>query len=276
MAKELDSLTIGYDKLSERGKVILVGSSGKIIATVTAIVAALVTFTDIAFSSVTCAEFTSAMIVTLIASYLIYFSLEDAGERLGEGSTEYLNAEKYYNEIRERIKPNHIPKLRGYCVEYARDELDFRRKAYLCSFGYTPEDYERYLNGEKFTARSKRLFQTAERMKPMLLTPSLLLSGEENGRASELHNPNLIKIFDAAIRLIPSTLCMLFTTSVILTAKPDLSPTVIIEGILKLSALPIVGFRGYVSGYKFSKNTKTVWLETKARILEGFISDQIS
>ena len=67
---------------------------------------------------------------------------------------------------------------------------------------------------------------------------------------------------------------MIFTASVILTAKADLSASVIIESLLKLSALPIIGFRAYVSGYNHAKDHESAWLETKTRILTAFINER--
>ena len=46
------------------------------------------------------------------------------------------------------------------------------------------------------------------------------------------------------------------------------------EGIFKLSALPIIGFKGYGAGYSYSKDTKSAWIDTKARILEQFVAQR--
>ncbi len=272
MEREFDA-ALGYERLSERGYATVIGNSGKIIAAITAIIAVLVTFTDITFSSFTSVEFTSTLAITLIASYLMYFSLEDAGERQGESTSEYTAAEQRYSSVRAGILPAHIPALRDYCVKYSREELEFRRRAFLCSRGYAAEDYNRYLMGEKFPKSATRVFVRASKMRPVILTPATLLTSEKCGTASEIESPERKKYIDALARLLPSTVCMLFTASVILTAKPDMSAAVIIEGILKLSALPVVGFRGYVAGYRYAKNSKSGWLEAKSRILEGFLSE---
>ena len=73
--------------------------------------------------------------------------------------------------------------------------------------------------------------------------------------------------------LIPSTICMVFTVSVILTVKENMSVESVIEGLLKLCALPIVGLRGMLDGYRFAREDKSAWLETKARLLESFIGE---
>ena len=64
---------------------------------------------------------------------------------------------------------------------------------------------------------------------------------------------------------------MLFTASIVLTAKESLNVQSVIESIVKLSALPIVAFRGYSEGYFYAKSGGVLWLETKARLLESFL-----
>jgi hypothetical protein len=55
-----------------------------------------------------------------------------------------------------------------------------------------------------------------------------------------------------------------------LTAKDGLTATAVIEGILKLSTLPVVGFRGYAAGYSYIRRSYIPWIETKSRLLEAY------
>ena len=265
---ERDLLESG--SLMRRGYAYLAANSGRIIALITAIVAALVTFTDVALTGFGTAEFTTTLLVMLIASYLIYFSLEDAGERLGEESEEYREAKSHYLAARGRIQPEHVGRLREYLAAYSEGELSYRRRSYLCREGFAPSDYEDYKRGSKAAPRAVRVFKKADGMKPVSITPTELLS-REGGVSCELSNPRLARRVTSLLKLLPSTVCMFFTASVILTTKQNLTPSVIIEGILKLSALPIVGFRGYSSGYAFALGAGLAWLETKTRLLEGFL-----
>ena len=66
---------------------------------------------------------------------------------------------------------------------------------------------------------------------------------------------------------------MLLTVSIIPSIKEDMTASAIIEGILKLSSLPIIAFRGYSAGYFFSRRSRCAWIETKARLLEAFIGE---
>ena len=72
------------------------------------------------------------------------------------------------------------------------------------------------------------------------------------------------------LKILPSTICMILTVSVMLNVKEDMTASDVINGILKLSALPVIGFKGYSAGYGYTKNSLSLWIETKANILEKF------
>ena len=259
-----------YGSAMKRGYAYIVSNTGKIIAAITALIAVLVTFTDIRFFGIGAAEFTSTLTVLLISSYIIYFSLEDAGERLGEGNEEYKATLEKYNKIRARITPEMIPALRSFCAEYSAAELEYRRRSLLCSFGYSEEEYKASSEGGA-DRRSKRAFKAARRLRAVDLTPSMLIS-QARVSGGELTNPERTKLLRLTLKLLPSTLCMLLTASVILTAKADLDASALADGLLKLATLPIVGFRGYESGYSYTVGAKRGWIETKCRLLECFLA----
>ena len=264
-----------YGAMVKRGRGYLIENTGKIIAAITAVVAVLVTFTDITFFGIGGVEFTSTLAVLLLSSYVIYFSLEDAGERLGEGSESFKAARDAYECVRLRIKPDMIPALRAFCTDYASSELKFRRSSLLCSLGYSEAEYEAYKGGAAFDKRARRAFRGADRLRAVSLSPTTLLTSVRQG-GEELHNPEKTRLPRLALKLLPSTLCMVLTASVILTARTDLTPSVLADGILKLATLPIVGFRGYESGFAYATGPRCAWIETKTRLLECFLKQNES
>ncbi len=255
------------------GYLFFVNNAGKAIALITLSVAAVLIFADIGLADLGSAAFTTTLGAMLAASYIIYFSLEDSGERLGEGSAEYSAALKKYKAARRNIGSHNIRELRDFCTKYSREELEYRKEAYITEAGYTREEYEAYRRGARVGFRERRIFRRAERMKAVKLSPAVLLSGGCFSSASELEDPERKKLWHSFLNLLPSTLCMVFTVSVILTARGDLTASVIIDGLVKLSALPVIGLRGYTAGYSFVKDKKSVWLETKARLLDAFIGE---
>ena len=260
----------GLDGALHRGYSTIISNASKLIALLALLVAALVSFTDVGFGGFGSEEFTSSLAVMLIASYVIYFSLEEAGESAGEGSEEYKSALSAYNGAKAKISPDGIGNLRDYCNSYAAKELSYRRERYLAERGICPDAPPP--DSPKERRKRKRAVRRSENMRAMRLTPALLLSGVGRSAASELSSPARSKLITTLTRLLPSTVCTVFTVSVMLTAKDGLTAAVIIESILKLSALPIIGLRGYRAGLEHVKGTKAAWLEAKTRLLLGFLS----
>ena len=273
MRDKSEALPLELGEMMRQSYAYVIQNTGKIIALITAVVATLVTFTDVSFSELTSVGFTSSLAIMLMASYLMYFSLEDAGEKYGESCPEYEAAIARYLEARGKISPSSMSALRKFCYAYSREELEYRRRVFICERGYSPEEYEEYKRGGAVSGRARRAFRRADRIKPVKLTPSSLLTRERTGVQSELTNPERGKLITMIIRLIPTTVCSFFTASVILTAKDNLTATAVIEGLLKLSALPVIGFKGYQQGYFYVKGAKCAFVEAKTRLLESFIED---
>lgn len=269
----LDKELIELSGTIKSGYGFFINNAGKAIALITLAVSALIIFADVGLADIGSSEFTTMLTAMLFASYIIYFSLEDSGEKYGEKCEEYTEAMSKYKAARAAVGIGNIKELRSFCLRYSKEELDFRRANYIAEAGYTEEEYDAYKRGERVKLRERYYFSKASRMKAVRLTPSLLLSGTSFSASSELEDPGRKKYLRALINLLPSTLCMVLTVSVILNLRGDLTPSVVIDGLIKLSALPVIGFRGYASGYSFVKEKKSVWLETKARLLCAFAEE---
>jgi hypothetical protein len=256
------------------GYLFIVNNAGKAIALITLAVCTLVIFAEVGIADIGSAYFTAMLVAMLLSSYIIYFSLEDSGERLGERSEEYRAALEKYKLAKSKISSSSIAPLRSFCIGYSASELKYRRESLLTEAGYTEEEYAAYRRGARVSLRERICFCRADRMRAVKLTPALLLSGSGSSISSELENPEKKKLLYSFLNLLPSTLCIIMTVSVILTVRGDLTLSVILDGMIKLSALPIIGFRGYCAGYSFVKEKKSVWLETKARLLESFVREE--
>jgi hypothetical protein len=240
------------------------------------------------------AELGADLLVMLVASYVIYFSLEGAGERLGRDTELYKEAERLCRAKQKEIPGDAIGRLREFCIRYSREELDYRRRAALMAAGLTSADYLGYIGkrgeepGEReegstggdegggvraFGRKEKQVLRKTARMKPVALSPVTLLGGGVSGSGSELKNPERHKLLHLFVGLIPTTLCMLFTVSMMITAKSGLDTGTVISGIVKLSTLPMIAMRGYSKGYDYSRHTLTAWLETKTKLLSAFIGE---
>ena len=271
---EFDISLLNSDKTLKKGYASLVNNAGKAIAVITLAVTALVTFTEIGFIGGINQSVSAEVMLLLLASYLMYFSMESAGEKLGRESEEYRAAFSEYKEKAVKIKPTSIYALREFCKEYSKKELLYRTENFLMSHGLTYGEYERYCAGERFDLKNEACFRKAARMKPARLTPQMLLSIEKSCE-NELTSPQKTKLFSTLVRLLPITVSVFFTGAMVLAAKDGLDAMTVIEGLVKLSALPIIGIRAYCWGYSYAREGLSAWLITKSKLLDAFSSDSI-
>ncbi len=256
----------------KKGCAMLIANIGKAIAVITLAVACLVFFTEIGFSDITSESFTSTLAMLLISSYIIYFSLEDSGERLGRETDEYKASKESLSAVRSQITGGDISPLREYCLEYERGELEYRKNSLLLSHGYTHEDLENYRRGRTVSKGARRELARIDRMRPNVLSVRELLSADRLRGRAELKNPEGGKLLGMILRLIPSTVCMILTVSVMISVKDGMTFSDVAEGLLKLSALPIIGLKGYTAGYEYATVAEKEWLDGKASLLGAYIS----
>lgn len=273
MKDGLDLGIIASGSLMKRGYSFLIANVGKTVAIITLLVTVLVSFTEISFSDLKGESFTSMLVMMLIASYVMYFSLEDAGEKLGHESDVYKTAKERFDGLRCRIGGGDIQALRQFCLDYRSAELEYRRSNILFSLGYTEEEYKRYLSGEITDKRMQKALGRVKKMKRAELDATTLLSSDRHER-SELKNPKTDRLIHTMMKLIPSTVCMLFTVSVMISVKENLTAIGIIEIILKLSTLPVIGLKGYTAGYEYATESECAWIDVKSRLLSSFLENR--
>ena len=98
MKGRLEIGLIETENLIKKSSAALINNIGKTVAIITLFVTVLITFTDISFADFGTESFATSALMLMLASYLMYFSLEDAGERLCEEGEEY---KKSYGGIRK-------------------------------------------------------------------------------------------------------------------------------------------------------------------------------
>ena len=252
----------------------LLCNAGRAIAIITATVTALAMFTDVSFQGIAGESFFSSLALLLTSAYIIYFSLEDAGEKLGERSHEYATAKERFDGVLAKIGGEDVEPMRAFCADYAARELEFRRKALMLSYGISRSMIEEYEKGELKDKRAKKGIRKLCSLRAAPLSPTMLLSTGKRQSREELRSPEGRRLPWLVVKLIPSTLCMTLTVSVMLTAKAGMTAADAINALLKLSSLPIIGFRGYSAGYSYVKNELSSWVGTKASILESYVKER--
>ena len=274
MADKFEISLLEAGRAMQKGMLTLAANVGKVTAAITLVVSALVLFTDVSFADFGAESFTSTLAVMLISSYVMYFSMSEAGERAGEASDEYKSASERCRELGRQIGGEKIAELRDFCKSYSESELKYRRESILTSHGYTYEEYLAAKSGEPCPRGAKRIFRRVARLRAIPLIPKMLLSRHGTREKSELENPERTRLLSMILKLIPTTICMTVTVSIMLTAKENMSVTTVIDGIFKLSSLPVIGVRGYAAGYFYAKYTAPLWLDTKSRLIEAFLKSR--
>ena len=266
MKGDFDNAMLATGRLMQKGRLMLAEKVGKTVALITAAITLLVTFTDVGFGSFTAEGFTSEAGLLLISSYLMYFSLGESGQRLGRQSEEYITLRQTHADLRDKVGGEMIDDLRRFCREYSDSELNYRRQRAMADRGLTDSD------PGSLSPSERRTLRRIGRMRPIRLSPSDLLSdGGGERRAEELRAPSRARLAKAASSLLPSTVCMIFTVSVMLSAKDGLTPTGVIESLLKLSTLPVIGLRGYSDGYNLATVAEVSELRMRIRLLGAFL-----
>ena len=269
--KEFDETLLGAGELLRSGKETLAGNVGKAVAFLTVAVAAIVTFTDVTFSGFD-ADFSCRLVVFWLAASVMFFSLEHEGEALGRQTSAAEEAKTALSRLCEGVHGDALPALHRFCQRYSAEEHAYRRASRLLAAGKTEEEYDAFLRGEPTARRDRRLFRRIRRQKPYPLTPADLLNSERPSAKSELANPENRKVPSLFGSLIPSLVFMSVTVSVMIRLKSGINAEVVVEGILKLSTLLTVGFRGYLQGYRYITDALTPWMRTKAKLLEAFLA----
>lgn len=249
----------------------LVENMGKTVAIITGIIAVLVSFTEIGFCDISSRNFTINAIFMLICAYIMYFSLEDTGERAGRASAEYIERENEFKAMQKKVDSTKIGKMRDFLKDYRIQEHRYRRENMILTYGMSVEEYENMRAQTKLTLKQRRIVRKVEKLKPIDITPKTLLTRSVGDGGSEISNPRGMKLFKIILNLIPSTFCMLFTVSIMLSAKENLTSSDIIDSIVKLTTLPTIALKGYCQGYSYATEALPAWLQTKTNLIEAFL-----
>ena len=144
--RDFDDVLLDSSELIKKASKTIICNMGKIIAIFVFFVMLAVTFTDVSFLGFFTENFASSLLLLITSSYIIYFSLEDAGENYGEDTNEFKKANARYTALRERINGSDIDGLRTFCSEYSKKDLEYRRKSLLLSRGMSSDDILKYEN----------------------------------------------------------------------------------------------------------------------------------
>lgn len=272
-----DKLTKGIldsSDIMRKSYTAIISNAGKSIALITALVAILITFTEVGIGAISSKELMAEAMVITAASYVIYFSMRDAGYRLGNEEEGYKSALSRFEEARAKITPELLPAFKDFVREYKAKELKYRKEELLLSIGLSMDECAKKQLSNQLTKRERKVARKVEKMKMMKMDHVDLLNEPSKLGVSYHLTQKRGRLLTTASHLIPSTIATVFTVSIILTIKKEMTSAKIIEGLIRLSTLPISALKGYLSGYRYKESTEYLALVSRAEILEGFLIQQ--
>ena len=284
MDKSFDFIPIKEDAFQNKKTLgSFIGNMGLIVAALTLICTCATFFTDISLASVMTVEFSLSFIILLFCSYTMYFSMADTGARRGAQDEEFLNAKKQYEELRGELEASGgIFSLGEFCHKYTASELISSQKSILLSAGISYREFEENYKGvekkdlpRELGKKRIKIISRANSIKPIVLTPDMLLSA---GRKSHARNPlakapEKQRALHAIGALLPTTLTSFFAVSVVCSIINEPTMATVTECIIKLFALIWNGTKGYAMGYNNISREASEYLLGRCQVLSSAISE---
>lgn len=268
--RTVDELLGGVTLSIEQTKHSLLRHVGKIIAVLCIVIAATLTFADVTLIGAFGAETSSTLAIMCVGAILIYCSMQSEGESAGRESERYRDLIAEGRRLSGKVRGQMHAALSRFLEDYLQADAERRRRRFLGAHGISEEIYDAYRSGSYREKTHRRALRRAKHIRERELPVELLLS-EEAESDDVLLTPKRRRGVRTLTRLLPSLLGMLITVSVMIEWKSGLTAEVILEGILKLSALLTVGLRGYADGYQYVTVSQCAFLATKNRLLDTFL-----
>lgn len=198
--------------------------------------------------------------ILLFCSYGMYICCTDGGVKNGYATELYKNTVQRYEELKSKIQDTCLPRMNDFCAHYISEELKQMRMQYL-SVACMP--YEVYLEkyaklGNKdineltdLTSLQKRAVKKANRIRPIKLTPEMILSQGKtlHYRSALAANPGTMKNISFTVKLFKMSFISICMPLIALDVIMEPSWIVFAEVCLKLFTVVLNGFDGHKDGY---------------------------
>ena len=271
-----NDLFLSYEKKTVAVKGILSGI-GIFCAALTVLVFSTLFFSDVTLSIKSALDFSTHFALLFFSSYVMYFSLFDTGEEKASANEAYVDLLKRRNALFCRYRQDgSLDSLRAFCRALSLSKTEEKRQDLLtqCLLDECEVDALQKKTPESLTPREKRALWRLRHMKPVRISPALLLAERaciENGDpfSRSLSRQRRKRFFRF---LLPTALTAFFSVSLAATVIKDPSADVIVGYLLKLFALLFNGVKGFRSGYAFVEQDKCAYMREQCFWLEEYFS----
>lgn len=260
---ELEKITLDIDSTKKRITKGLMSHLGIIMGSFLVFAFVVVMTTDI--SIVSFEEITSLgldFFLLVFCSYAVYVCCADSGTKSGLATQTYTDMVEKFDVMKKAVVDGKMQtKMIGFCHHYISDELRSARMATLSVVGFDYEEYqEKYMRLSEeevdaipgLTAPQKKAIKKANRVKPIKLTPEMILrrGGGTHRRAALDVNPSSKKTALFVTKFVQIIVVSLLMSMIALEAIVEPTRAVFASICLKMISLVSNGFAGYKVGYE--------------------------
>ena len=198
----------------------------------------------------------------LFCSYSMYVCCADTGTKAGLSTHTYNEVVEKFVAMKKRIVDSKKQtRLNEFCNRFIEDELKDTRMAILAVVGFSYEQYkEKYMHLDgagidaikELTKAQKKAIKKANKVKPIKLTPELVMrQGRNSHRRSPLEvNPADKKNILFGVKFLEISVLSIGVSMIALDVILEPSWIIFASVCLKLISVIMNGFGGYKTGYE--------------------------
>ena len=198
--------------------------------------------------------------ILLFCSYGMYICCTDGGVKEGYATERYKNTVNKYESLKTKIQDTCLAKMSDFCAYYVLEELKRTRMQYLAVACITYDVYlEKYAKLGKediealtdLTSLQKKLVKKANRVRPIKLTPEMILSQGKywHSRSALAATPGTMRGIALTVKIFKMSFISICMPLIALDMIMEPSWIVFAEVCLKLFTVVLNGFDGHKDGY---------------------------
>lgn len=247
------------------------------------VVVVAVFFTDLSLSPTASIKKLSVTVIVLIICTNAMYSIGlRSGKDRGYIDYRYMDAMESYSQVASEVRASgRMGELDAYCKYLTRSELDDTRQEILIDANITIEDYKAKYRAlgkkelkEAVTEKQYKAILKANRVRPVNLKPSSLMSAERSGqkRGFISESEHGVESKKRIIKFTRTILLSVLTASVVMEVILKPSWATVAECLLKLFSVVMSGYSGYTFGYELITKVAKARAESKTVVLANFLN----
>ena len=259
---ELEKIPLGLDATRKRITKSVINNLGFVTGIFLVFAVIVIMTTDIRIVSfVELSSLGLDFFLLLFCSYSMYVCCADSGTKAGLSNAIYIDTTEKYDAIKKSILESQMQTRMGeFCNHYITEELKSTKMTLLAPVGLSYEEYlDKYMQLDgasveaipSLTSSQKSAIKKANRVKPVRLTPEMILrKGRNAHRRSPLEvNPTKKKNIAFGTKFVRICVLSVFMSMIALDVIAEPSWIIFASVCLKLVSVIVNGFGGYGTGY---------------------------